>query len=284
MAEQKRILVVDDDEGWLVIIKAILEKEYDLTVTSDSSKAEGYLRAGSYALVILDMRLKGETGVEVLRRFRAVKPNLRAIIFTGYPDVETAVESMKIGALDYVKKVVSPEELRRRVREALDKAISDLIAQGENQVLEFKAAARWDIRLKKVNKAIEKAIAKTVVGFMNAGEGGTLLIGVDDSGAIIGLQHDYKTLSKRQNSDGYENFLRTLFVKTCGNESSPLFQITFHQVEGKEVCQIDVKPSPKPIFVKDEGREHFYLRAGNSTRTLSMSEALEYSKHRWPTK
>jgi hypothetical protein len=162
-----------------------------------------------------------------------------------------------------------------------DQEVATLIARGESAELEFKASARWDMREDKLNKEMEKVVIKTVAAFMNSGAGGSLLIGVEDGGAILGLEHDFKTLGKRQDRDGYENFLTTLLLGNYGKDCSPLVQITFHQVDGKDICRIIAKPSPKPVFVKDDKGEHLFIRAGNSTRLLSTKEAIEYCKIRW---
>lgn len=162
-----------------------------------------------------------------------------------------------------------------------DREIDALIAKGESEELEFKSSARWDIKENKLNKEMERVIVKTIAAFLNSEKGGTLLTGVDDNGTVIGLQHDYKTLGKRQDRDGYENFLTTLLLDYFGKDCSPLIQITIRQLDGKDVCRITAKPSPKPIFVKDEKGEHLFIRAGNSTRILSTREAIEYCKIRW---
>jgi len=92
---------------------------------------------------------------------------------------------------------------------------------------------RWDIRQKKASKEIEAVVVKTVASFLNSEAGGTLLVGVDDGGAVLGLEHDYETLGKRQNRDGFENFLTTLLLDAYGKESSPLISITFHESRRK---------------------------------------------------
>jgi predicted HTH transcriptional regulator len=128
---------------------------------------------------------------------------------------------------------------------------------------------------------MEQIVVKTVAAFLNSEAGGTLLIGVEDGGAVLGLEHDFKTLGKRQDRDGYENFLTTLLLATYGKDSSPLIQITFHSVDGKDVCRVVAKPSPKPVFIKDDKGEHLFIRAGNSTRLLSTKEAIDFCKIRW---
>ncbi len=162
-----------------------------------------------------------------------------------------------------------------------DQEIAVLIAKGESLELEFKSSARWDLRENKLNKEMEKIVVKTIAAFLNSANGGALLTGIDDSGAIVGLQHDYKTLGKKQDRDGYENFLTTLLLDAYGKDSSPLIRITFHQLDGKDVCRITVKPSPKPVFVKDDKGEHLFIRTGNSSRMLTTKEAVEYCKMRW---
>ncbi|HZK40198.1 MAG TPA: ATP-binding protein [Atribacterota bacterium] len=83
--------------------------------------------------------------------------------------------------------------------------VSELIHQGENLNTEFKRSLRWDIKLNKVNKDLEKAVMRIICGFMNV-EGGILLIGVGDDGIIEGLESDYKT---------FKNMVRIILKVTC---------------------------------------------------------------------
>jgi len=302
MTDEKKILVVDDEQDWLHTIRLILGSDYDLTLTPDPSEAIELLKASDYSLVILDQKLSGRvSGVEVLSQMRMIRNELRAIVLTGYADVDSAVESMKIGALDYISKGAKElsSELKARVKEALEKRpastnqtpdiegrnaggqLLGLIAEGEGTELEFKSFARWDIRANRINKELERVIVKTVAAFLNSEKGGTLLIGVDDKGTIVGLQQDYQTLAKRKDRDGYENFLTSILLDSYGKECSPLITITFQEIDGKDVCQIVSKPAPKPVWVRDDKGEHLFIRTGNSTRLLSSREAVEYCKIRW---
>jgi hypothetical protein len=163
-----------------------------------------------------------------------------------------------------------------------DQQVLALIGAGESAGLEFKSSARWDLRENKVNKTMEEIVVRTVAGFLNVESGGTLLLGVDDSGNVLGLENDYKTFSKKPNRDSFENWLTTLLLDRFGKDASPMIQITFHDLDGKDVCQLQMKPSPRPIFVKDNDGEHLYIRTGNSTRLLTSREAVEYCKQRWP--
>ena len=159
-----------------------------------------------------------------------------------------------------------------------DQEIVALITKGESATLEFKPSARWDLKLNIANKDMEHVIVKTVAALLNT-EGGALLIGVADDGSILGLDKDYKMFGKKNSRDAFENFLTTLLLNNLGKDSSALFSITFHVLEGKDVVKVAVKPSPKPVYDKDG---HLYIRAGNSTRQLNARETVDYCKLRWP--
>ena len=148
-----------------------------------------------------------------------------------------------------------------------DQGIAALIAKGESNTLEFKSSARWDMKQNKADKLIEGIVVKTVAALLNS-EGGALLLGVDDDRNVIGLAHDYKLLGKRDSRDACENFLTGLLLNNLGKDSAALISITFHELDGKDVCKVEAKKSPKPVFVKDANGEHLYIRAGNSTRLL----------------
>ncbi len=110
-------------------------------------------------------------------------------------------------------------------------------------------------------------IAKTIAGFANA-DGGTLLIGVNDSGLPVGIESDLGTLT-RKDHDGYEQFLTNLVAKSIGVERCPDLAISFHKVEDANICMVRVNPSPKPAYVTDGAERRLYVRTGNSTRPLT---------------
>jgi Putative DNA-binding domain len=192
-----------------------------------------------------------------------------AYILTAFPLVETSVKDAALAA----HKAFAPK--------SADQEVAALIAAGESCTVEFKSSGRWDMKQNAMNKALEMVVVKTVAAFLNSETSGTLLIGVDDNRTPIGLVHDYKTLGKKQDRDGYENWLTTLLLGHYGKESSPLIRISFHSLAGQDICRIAVKPSPKPVYVTEGNAENLYIRAGNSTRLLTTKEAIEYSKQRW---
>jgi hypothetical protein len=122
----------------------------------------------------------------------------------------------------------------------------ELIAAGESLNVEFKSSARWSYKGRVHDPKLEHVIVKTIAGLMNA-EGGTLLIGVDDNGRVLGLDPDYRTLGK-PNQDGYELFLTQLLDANLSGAALALARISFSKVDDKDVCRVDVAASAHPVF------------------------------------
>ena len=149
-----------------------------------------------------------------------------------------------------------------------------LIAGGENQTVEFKSSFQWDYREQKRNKDLHEPVLKNVAAYMNT-KGGAVLIGVDDEGQILGLEPDYATMGKK-NSDGFENNFNMSFNKMIGAEFRHYVDVSFHMLEGKEICLVRTLPSSDPVFLMFKGEEKFYVRTGNSSQPLTISETSRY--------
>jgi membrane protein YdbS with pleckstrin-like domain len=149
-----------------------------------------------------------------------------------------------------------------------------LIGQGEGEHLEFKSTMRWDMAMSQINRGLEKMVLKTVAAFLNS-DGGQLVIGVDDRGRVLGLEHDMKTLTK-QDADGFENHFTHVFNSAIGAEFREFVRLRFTKAGGKDVCVVSVAPAPRPAFARFDSAEEFYVRTGNSTTPLKISEATAY--------
>jgi hypothetical protein len=160
-----------------------------------------------------------------------------------------------------------------------DAELAALLLGAEGPRVEFKSTLRWDLKENRKNPDLEKVVVKTVAGFLNA-DGGTLLLGVTDDGTPIGLERDYASLSK-SNRDGFELHLTNLLLDRLGRDLTPCVECHFHQIEEHDVCRVELRPSPRPVVVVEGNTEAFYLRTGNSTRQLSVTELLAYQKQRW---
>ncbi len=160
------------------------------------------------------------------------------------------------------------------VSPAPGKGVQRIIVRGESHETEFKSALRWDFQQEKRNPDIEIAIAKTIVGFMNA-EGGVLLIGVGDAGQIIGIESDLKTLSS-QTTEAFYRALVQVVENHIGKEYAPLVKADFEPVDGKTVCLVRINKSRGAAYLRIGGNPVFFVRIGNSTRPMNTEEALRY--------
>ncbi len=160
-----------------------------------------------------------------------------------------------------------------------DAELKELILIGENEKLEFKSTLRFDLRENKVNKKLEFVIAKTISAFLNS-EGGILMIGVDDFGNVLGLDKDIETLQK-MDIDGFELHIRQVIKKYLGSSFEKHLKITFPKIDDKEICNVKISKSGKPVFTTFEGKDHFFVRIGNSSIPKNREEQSEYEKSHW---
>ena len=177
----------------------------------------------------------------------------------------------------------SPVGRPRITRTPEQKPLEELLRQGENDKTEFKSSLRWDLREQRVNKELEEELTKAAVGFMNA-DGGVIVIGADDQGGVVGLAGDYEKAGLK-NKDGFERQLRQAIDHQILRAHERLVKVRFQKKEGKELCLVDVGPSPKPVFFVSKDRTRlFFVRLGNSTKALGVDEALDYVQRHWPNK
>src|SRR3989344_5765657 len=157
---------------------------------------------------------------------------------------------------------------------AKENEVEEMLRSGEHERLEFKTSLRWDMKRDQVNKELEKSVMKTVAAFLNS-DGGNLLIGVGDKGELLGLENDLASLPK-SNVDGFENHFNNLFNQMIGPKFRRLVKLTFNKIEDKTVCLASVEPSQQPVYLKNGESEDFYIRTGNVTTPLKMSEVSAY--------
>lgn len=121
MANQK-ILIVDDDKNIRLTMKQALQPlGYELETAVNGEDALQQLEAGDFGLILLDLRLPGLSGLEVLRRVAEIRPDIRVILISAHGTVENAVEAMRLGAVDFIQKPFVPKELRDIVTRVLDR-------------------------------------------------------------------------------------------------------------------------------------------------------------------
>jgi DNA-binding NtrC family response regulator len=119
------VLVVDDDPGVRESFRLILEDDYELLEAADGPQAVEMVKTAQVDLVLLDLRLPGMDGIEVLERLKAFDEHLEVILVTAVQTVRSAVAAMKLGAFDYVTKPFEEEEIVPLIRRALEKRALD---------------------------------------------------------------------------------------------------------------------------------------------------------------
>lgn len=120
MSDRASILIVDDEESMRDACRQVLAPEgFALKEASSGDGVLETIRHESFDLVILDLKIPGMDGMEILRRLHEESPDTAAIVITGYPTVESAVEAMKLGAADFLPKPFTPDVLRLTVRRTL---------------------------------------------------------------------------------------------------------------------------------------------------------------------
>ncbi|MGO9145074.1 MAG: sigma-54-dependent transcriptional regulator [Desulfomonilia bacterium] len=120
----KKILVVDDEIGIRQSLKKILEKEgFEVVTASNGEEAFKVIRGGDIDLLITDIRMAGMDGLELLKVCKSVSPYTEVIMITGYASVDTAVDSMKQGAYDYITKPFKKADILKAVQKAIEKQI-----------------------------------------------------------------------------------------------------------------------------------------------------------------
>ncbi|MDT8273110.1 MAG: sigma-54 dependent transcriptional regulator [Desulfomonilia bacterium] len=121
---QKKILVVDDEVGIRQSLRMILEKEgFTVETASNGDEAFKIIRQGDIDLLISDIRMAGMDGVELLKVTKSISPCTEVIMITGYASVDSAVDSMKQGAYDYLTKPFKKADILKAVNKAIEKQV-----------------------------------------------------------------------------------------------------------------------------------------------------------------
>lgn len=117
-----RVLAVDDEPSICELVRTMLEPVgYEVTTVTDPKAAANLVRTGGFHLVLLDMMMPHQDGIETLKQIRDADGDVAVVVLTGYPSLETAVLAMKLEAMDYLQKPFKLDELRETVAGVLKK-------------------------------------------------------------------------------------------------------------------------------------------------------------------
>lgn len=115
------ILVLDDVYDAGILIKKILSRKgYTVHSFTEEEEAVAFVEKNKIDLAVLDIKLKKMSGIEVLEQMKKIRPEMRAIMLTGYPTLETARDAISLGANEYCIKPIDKEELEEKVSKVLE--------------------------------------------------------------------------------------------------------------------------------------------------------------------
>ncbi len=171
-----KILIIEDEEPIRRVLVRILKEEDDNFViheASDGKMGLDLLKNESFDLVLCDIKMPKVDGIELLQRTRKNNSTIPFIMLTGHGNIETAVESMKLGAYDFISKPPDLNRLINSVRNALEK--KELVI--ENKILRKKVAKKYEIignskSILEIHAMIDK-VSKTEARVLITGESGT---------------------------------------------------------------------------------------------------------------
>lgn len=149
------------------------------------------------------------------------------------------------------------------------------IEEGETKHRELKSSLRWNLHTEKNDDRVTLAVLKTIAAFQNT-EGGVLLIGVADDGAILGIGHD-----GFPNADKFLLHLANVVKSALGQPAAARINPRIWTFGDQMVCRVECPPSPEPVFVKFQGEEKFYVRSGPSTEEMGLSAMHDYVGERF---
>jgi FixJ family two-component response regulator len=221
---QAKILIVDDETNVRLNYRVTLETEgYEIFEASSATKALEELVSRSFDLAVLDMRMPGMNGLQLLGKMREIGITVPAMIVTAYSDVPHAVQAMKLGAIDFLEKPLRPEDLRRIVTDILKRHAPQKERAAETFNAHIVAAKRCinlrSFALARIHliKALELN-TKSVEAFNLAGVLAEMLDEIDKAkkyyGQAIKLDKNY--------GPAQQNMRRLFELQNFGSSSEPV--------------------------------------------------------------
>src|SRR5665647_2486415 len=133
---KKKILIIDDDIDMCALLSRFLNKKgFETEVAHNGTKGLAKFNEEHFDIVLCDYRLGDKDGKDVLLKIKEIKPKTIVIIITGYSDIKTAVDVIKLGAFDYITKPLIPDEVINVIEKALTSPSTELITPSVKAVV-----------------------------------------------------------------------------------------------------------------------------------------------------
>jgi FixJ family two-component response regulator len=160
--KNKSVLVVDDEKNIRMTLSMTLESmSFQIQTAVNGEEALEKLLANEFWLILLDLKMPGMDGIEVLRRVSKKYPKIRVIIITAHGTIESAVEAMKLGAVDFIQKPFTANEIRELVNKvAVRETLDESKAEDYQSLIEICKRHITDRHIDLARETAQKAIAK----------------------------------------------------------------------------------------------------------------------------
>jgi DNA-binding NtrC family response regulator len=192
MKPKYSILIVDDEKNIrLTLFHALEDSDLDIDSAINGEEALSKLKEKTFNMILLDLKLPGMDGMEVLRRVRASYPEVRVIIISAHGTIESAVEALKQGAVDFIEKPFVPREIRELVSKVIERErISKQNAESYPTLIELAKKSIWEGDTISAFEFTRKAISQDPY----RPEGFNFLGALEEmSGNMIEAQKHYRT-------------------------------------------------------------------------------------------
>ncbi|MBW2281668.1 MAG: response regulator [Deltaproteobacteria bacterium] len=189
-----RILVIDDDEDICLYLKEFLTREgFRVTTVTKPLDALPEIKEGRHQVVLLDVRMPDVDGVQLLQEIRAIDSDICVIIMTAYPSVESAVDTMKADAFDYLRKPFELEQLRQVLQRAVrEKGLMIDAEERVNQVLGAKIRQlRKDRALTLKQLANKTALSVSLISQIELGKSAASVSTLRKLATALGVSMSY---------------------------------------------------------------------------------------------
>lgn len=113
------ILICDDELSVRESLKAYLEDNYQIAFAKNSQEATNAVKSSDCSLVIMDIKLPGISGIDIIKQIKQIKPGQKIIVLTGYESISIAEEVSKLGVASYLVKPVGKDKLLKTVADAI---------------------------------------------------------------------------------------------------------------------------------------------------------------------
>src|SRR3990167_10420876 len=161
MEENICILVVDDEVGPREALRMILKNRFEIVTAKNGEEAIGFLYEREFTVVIVDIKMAGMDGLQLLRKIKEVKPDIEVILMTAYASVETAKNALRYGALDYLIKPFDHKDVIDIVEKGVAKRREQLKTRLEIERLHI-ATSELSKKVDDARRNIESHYASTV--------------------------------------------------------------------------------------------------------------------------